>query len=50
MFRIEVYMGKKMGWKMGIKSYTLKELIERLEKLEKVGIICRTVSEKYLYI
>jgi hypothetical protein len=50
MFRIEVYMGKKMGWKMGINSYTAKQLVERLEKLDKAGIICRSIPEKYLYI
>lgn len=49
MFRIEVYMGRGKGWKMGINTYTQEQLPERLEALEKVGIKCRVVPESVLY-
>lgn len=48
MFRIEVFMGKRKGWKMGINTYTQKQLPERLEALEKAGIKCRVVPESVL--
>lgn len=48
MFRIEVFMGKRKGWKMGINTYTQEQLQERLEALEKVGIKCRVVPESVL--
>lgn len=48
MFRIEVFMGKRKGWKMGINTYTQEQLPKRLEALEKVGIKCRVVPESVL--
>ncbi len=50
MFRIEVYLGKGMGWQMGVNSYTSEQLVDRIERLDKVGIVFRVVPEKYLYI
>lgn len=49
MYRIQIYAGRGMGWRMGRNTYTQAQVEERAKKLQSVGIKFRIVNEALLF-